>query len=270
MQPAELTADRFRGYPPLARQLAIEHLATLQQLPLALLPLLLRELIAYDWKFPAERRELDHQLAYLRAMPPDQLRICVQPFADLRLSPELEKVDWVDSPAEFSEKLTAYLWASHQIEAFRTASVEYVHKLNAAAPTEALPTHRLGMVIVGEGVSENRYPLFRKLRPLGVYYKNVDGANGKKILLDALADRAKAYPQPFAHWYIDGAANQPVPGVQVTCMSYAAMDQVRSMLVTKMRKVMQPGGGGPEVLRTMLAQMRPKNWGWQVPGMRPC
>ncbi|MBV8552174.1 MAG: hypothetical protein JOY54_12800 [Acidobacteriaceae bacterium] len=266
MQPGELTPERFSSYPPLAKQLATTHILLLQQLPLAFLPLLLREVIAYDWKFPAERRDLDNQFAYLAGLPADQLHTSMQPFAQLRLSPELGSVDWVNSPAQFSEKLTAHLWTTHQIEEFRTASVEYVHKLNAATPAEKLPTHRLSLIILGEGVTENRYPLFRKLRPQGVYLKNVNAQDGRRILLDAVAQRAAEHPAPFAHWYIDGATNDPLPRDGVTCMNYSSLGEVRATLVNKMRKVMQPGGGGPELLRTMLAQMRPEELGLQGTG----
>ena len=36
-----------------ARRLAVKHVALLRRLPLGFVPLLLRELIVYDWKFPA-------------------------------------------------------------------------------------------------------------------------------------------------------------------------------------------------------------------------
>jgi hypothetical protein len=55
----------------------------LRQLPLAFLPLLLREVIAYDWKFPAERKELDQQFEYLEAFSPQQLAQCMRSFADV-------------------------------------------------------------------------------------------------------------------------------------------------------------------------------------------
>jgi len=58
MLPSELTAGSFAGYPPEAQRLAIQQLALLRRLPLAFLPLLLRELIVYDWKFPLERADL--------------------------------------------------------------------------------------------------------------------------------------------------------------------------------------------------------------------
>jgi hypothetical protein len=68
MLPSQLTAGSFAKYPPEARQLATEHIALLRRLPLAFLPLLLRELIVYDRKFPAERTELNRQFRYLGAL----------------------------------------------------------------------------------------------------------------------------------------------------------------------------------------------------------
>src|SRR5947209_2912294 len=143
MLPSQLTAERFNTYPPQARKIAQAHIALLRQLPLAFVPLLLRELIGYDWKFPAERKELDNQFTYLNPLTPEQVQKEFAAFSQLRLSSELEQIDWVSTPAQFSEKLSAHLWATHQIDAFRTASVAYVHRVNAAAPSPALPVRRL-------------------------------------------------------------------------------------------------------------------------------
>jgi hypothetical protein len=55
MLPSNLKAEQFARYPPKARELAVAHLVTLQQLPLSFVPSLLREVIDYDFKFPAER-----------------------------------------------------------------------------------------------------------------------------------------------------------------------------------------------------------------------
>jgi len=260
MLPNQLKAAQFSGYPPLARQLAVNRVLVLQQLPLSFLPLLLREVIQYDWKFPAERKELDNQLAYLGSLSAEQLRQSMAPFAALRLPAQFERIDWVNEPVQFSEQLTAHLWATHQIDAFRRASVEYVHELNAATPPGPLPAKRLGIVLVGQGVERNTYRLFRKLRPQGVYFTRVSAENGRSILLDAVAARAQAHPIPFGHWYIDGGTEASSCG-GLTCVSYASLDTVRIALVGKMRKVMQAGGGGPEVLRTMLAQMKPQDLG---------
>ncbi len=192
MLPSELKAEQFKQYPTEARRIATTRIELLRELPPGFVPLLLRELIVYDWKFPAERKELDNQFVYLSSLPAERLQQEMAPFAQLRLSPALEQLDWVNAPASFSEQLTAHLWATHQMDAFRTASIDYVHKLNAAAQAEQLPVARLGIVTIGQGVRENRYPLFRKLRAHGVYFKNVRAENGRKVLLEAVAARAQA------------------------------------------------------------------------------
>src|SRR3954466_12126668 len=163
MRPKDIRREHFEKYPPEAKQLATVELHLLQTLPLAFLPLLLREIIAYDWKFPAERKELDQQFVYLQGMSPEQLRYAMASFERLRIPPKLEHLDWVNAPVQFSEQLSAHLWASHQIDAFRAASVEYVSGMNAAAPRELLSARRLGIVVIGSGVTETKYPLFRKL-----------------------------------------------------------------------------------------------------------
>jgi hypothetical protein len=258
MLPSQLKTEQFNRYPRQARQIATSQIALLRQLPLSFLPLLLRELIAYDWKFPAERKELDNQFAYLGSLSAQQITETMARFSQLRLSSELERVDWVNAPAQFSERFTAHLWATHQIDAFRAASVEYVHKVNAAAAAEQSPISRLGIAVIGQGVTQNKYPLFRKLRPHGVYFKNVRSENGLMILLDAVAERAAANRVPFGHWYIDGS-KQATACAGLTCVSYSSLDGVRTALLAKMRKVMQEPGAGPEMLRTMLAQMQPED-----------
>lgn len=259
MLPEQLTADSFRSYPPEARALAVAYVALLQQLPLTFLPLLLRELISYDWKFPAERSELDRQFRYLSRQSDGGRAQMLKPFSDLKLSPELAAVDWVDVPAGFSERLSAYLWSSHQIDAFRKASVDYVHAFNAAEPTPSSPLPSLAIVVAGKDASVDR-PLFRKLRSLGVHYTAIDPQPVAE-LVNLVAARAVANPKPFAHWYIDGAAALSAPA-DVTCVSYSALQPVREALLAKMSKVMAPGGGGPEVLQSELQRLTPSDIGF--------
>ena len=261
MLPSQLSAEKFINYPTEARSVAADHLVVLRQLPLCFIPLLLRETISYDWKFPAERRELDRQFAYLSAKSKDELQATMAGFTKLQLSPTLERVDWVDKPGEFSEQLTAHLWATHQIDAFRTASIEYVGKMNAAQPTQRIAGARLGIAIIGQGVDHTDAPLFRKLRPHGTFFTNVDPKDGRSMLLQHLLSRAVAKPESFAHWYINASAARIPASDALTSVSYAATEPIRNALVTKMREVMQPGGGGPEKLRTMLAQMTPQDLG---------
>src|SRR5436305_15132552 len=114
MTPKDLRTDHFDQYPPDARQLATSQLHLLQSLPLGFVPLLLREVIAYDWKFPAERKGLDGQFAYLTSLSPEALSRAMAAFSQLRLTAALEKTDWINSPAIFTEQLTAHLWTTHQ------------------------------------------------------------------------------------------------------------------------------------------------------------
>ena len=58
MLPSELKAEQFAAYRQEAKALASEHVGTFRELPLSFLPGVLRELIEYDYKFPAERRAL--------------------------------------------------------------------------------------------------------------------------------------------------------------------------------------------------------------------
>ena len=58
MQPHELRPESFSRYPPQGRAFAVKHLVVLQQVPLVLLPILLLEIIGYDWCFPVEQRIL--------------------------------------------------------------------------------------------------------------------------------------------------------------------------------------------------------------------
>ncbi len=89
MKPADLKAEQFDGYQPIARQTAIQYLSTLQQLPGSFLPFLLKEIISLDWKFPAEREELLLQLGYLQSLPAAERTREMEPFAQLRVIPEL-------------------------------------------------------------------------------------------------------------------------------------------------------------------------------------
>jgi hypothetical protein len=261
LSPAELKAEDFAKYPPEARQLAAGYVSLLKDLPLAFLPLLLREIVEYDWKFPIERRDLNRQLSYLHSLSASQRRAMLAGFAELKLSPSLEQVDWVGAPVRFSEQLTAYLWASHQIDSFRTAAVAYVQKLNAAMPSETLPMPRLGIVLIGQGVAENKYPLFRKLRPHGVFFKQVDPRDGLQAVLEVLARRARAHPAPFAHWYIDGDAAESVPAESISQVSYHSLAPVRAALLEHIQKIAQSNAPGPEALVAALAQMRPEDLG---------
>lgn len=256
----DLKPEQFSNYPPEARRLATKYVETFERLPLSFLPSLLREVIDYDFKFPAERKALERELRNLSSLSPEQAKAWLEGFSEIRISYQLESMDWVNAPAQFVEQLSAYLWTTHQLDAFRKAATEYADRLHAAAPADLPPVARLGITVIGQGVTTPDRILFRKLRTEGVYFSNVNPENGLGMLLDVVAARAKAHSAAYAHWYVDGgqeAAYDPV----LTCISYHALEPARAALSAKLRAEMERPGMGPEALRTLMAQMRPADLG---------
>jgi len=260
MLPSDLKPEQFNGYPPAARKLVTGYVGALQRSPLSFVPSLLREVIEYDFKFPPERKAIENELANLSSLSPEQMKEWFQEFAEIKVSTKLENVDWVNSPGLFVEQLSAHLWATRQLDAFRQAAMNYASRLQAVAAPEPPPVPRLGIAVIGQGADTHDEPLFRKLRAHGGYFSRVNPENGLEALLNAVAARAKAHPIPYGHWYIDGgreANHDPA----LTCVSYNALEPARAVLLRKMSGEIGKAGMGPEMLRTRLAQMRPADLG---------
>jgi hypothetical protein len=260
MLPSDLKPEQFRGYPPEAKKLVTRHLQALQQLPMSFLPNLLREVIDYDFKFPAERAATEKELVALSSLSPEQRSQWFHSFSAIEVSSKLDQLDWVSMPGQFVEQLSAYLWTTHQLDAFRKAAIEYADRLHQVVPPEAPPIPRLGIAIIGEGVDVPAEPLFRNLRPHGAYFSRVKPDNGLDQLLKAVAARADAHPLPYGHWYIDGGAASDHDPL-LTCVSYQDLEPMRSALLRKIRTEIAKPGMGPEQLRTFLAQLRPADLG---------
>ena len=265
MLPADLTFERFAGYPPEARKLAVAHLAALQKLPLAFLPSLLREVIDYDFKFPAERASIDGELDRLSSLSAEQRQEWFRAFSQFSLSPRLENFDWVNQPGQFVEQLSAYLWTTHQLDDFRKAATIYGDRLRSASAPETNSPRRLGIAVIGQGVDEFKAPLFRKLRKHGAYFSQVKPENGLDLLLAGVEARAKAHPAPYGHWYVDGGkAADHTPSLAV--VSYQALEPVRAALLGRMQAEIARPGMGPEELRTYLARLAPADFGMDKAG----
>jgi hypothetical protein len=262
MLPRDLKVEQWTSYPPQARALVVAHLDALRQLPLSFLPSLLREIIDYDYKFPAERAAIDRELANLSSLSPAQMTEWFHVFAQFSLSPRLESFDWINQPAQFVEQLSAYLWTTHQLDGFRQAAIVYGDRLQATKPPEAIPLRRLGIAVIGQGVAAYDAPLFRNLRPHGAYFAHVKPDNGLQLLLNAVAARAQAHPIPYGHWYVDGG-QQADHSPLLTSVSYQALEPVRAALLQKIQADIQRPGMGPEELRTHLAQLAPADLGME-------
>ena len=92
------------------------------------------------------------------------------------------------------------------------------------------------------------------------------GAAGVEELIALAQTRAAADPTPYAHWYVDGG--RPVPHTQpdgngrgLIGISYDSLAPVRAALLERMRHASASGNVGPESLRSLLAQLRPADFG---------
>ena len=260
MLPRNLQPENFTAYPPEARRVVLGHIDAIRQLPITFLPSLLREIIEYDFKFPAERAAIDTELATISALSPSQAKEWFEPFQSIAISSKLENFDWINLPAQFIEQQSAYLWSTHQLDTFRKAATDYGARLQAATKPQPLPAQRLGIAIIGQGVSTYDQPLFRNLRSHGTYFNQIKAENGLQLLLAAAATRAEAHPLPFGHWYVDGGAEANHSPL-LTCVSYQGMQPMRAALLKNIQSQIERPGMGPEELRTHLARMNPSDLG---------
>ena len=265
MLPTNLKAEHFAGYPPQARALVVAHLNVLRQFPISFVPSLLREVIEYDFKFPAERAAIDKELVHLSSLSQTQVKEWFQGFAQISLSAKLQDFDWINQPAQFLEQESAYLWSTHQMDAFRKAATDYGNQLQAAVPVEPIAVRRLGVAIIGQGVASYDQPLFRNLRKHGTYFNQIKPDNGVELLLAAAASRAKAHPIPYCHWYVDGGEAADRSSL-LTCVSYKGLEPARTALLKNIDAEISRPGMGPEELRTHMARLLPADVGMAAAG----
>ncbi len=265
MLPRELQADQFKAYPSEAKRRAVAHVELFRQLPISFLPGLLRQLIEYDYKFPAERLSIDKELAILNSLSAAQLGEWFHGFFQISLSPKLERLDWVNRPALFLEQESAHMWTTHQMDAFSAAATAYGDRLQAVMGVDKLPVRRLGIAVIGQGVASYDSQLFRNLRPHGTYFDQVKPDNGLEQLLTAVEERARRYPVPYGHWYVDGG-QAARPTTALTAVSYGALEPTRANLLKFMQDQIGRPGMGPEELRTNLARLLPADLGMDKDG----
>jgi hypothetical protein len=260
---APLQPVQFAAYPPQARKLAIDYLTLFNNLPPIFAAILLREIASYDWKFPAERSLIDRQLDFLHSMSDAQLTSTMSGFTSLPLTGELKNEPWASAPAEFSEKLTAYLWRVHQMDRFRELAETYQQQLVLARPDPQPATPRMCIVIVGKDANPGIINLFARLRAHGTYFTGVKLNSGLEEIFGPIESRVKAHPLPYAHWYVDGGKLRTTPAASgdikaLNTISYAELEGVRTALLQKASMARSSGTVGPEDLRSMMARLRPE------------
>ncbi|HTB96296.1 MAG TPA: hypothetical protein VK716_04760 [Terracidiphilus sp.] len=255
MEPRTLTQGNFRTYRPLAQKLACDHLELLRALPLVLGAVLLREVIDYDFRFPRERAVIDARFAFLEGLSDGDRSQLTSGFAGLTLDSSLIAEDWVRDPQKFEEDLSAFLWASKQHDPFRAVASKFAEELGKAAPPSAPAAPRWTVVVLGPELQREGYPLFRKLRPHGVFYPEVESDGGIASILEELTKRASTTKVDYGHWYIDGGRPEPIGQRGISRFSWTESEALREAVLQKAQGVMESGSGGPEMLRSMMA-----NW----------
>jgi hypothetical protein len=258
----------FALYPPQARALVISNAALLSRLPVVFQAILLRQILAYDWNFPAERRQVEDHLILLAGLPEPELKSHLKAFAEIKLNPAMERLDGSADPVGFMEQLTAWLWSSGQMEGFRAAAEEFAAFAAAGKSMNSPSRARLAIVVIGQGAQSADTALFRKLRPYGVYFDNINPTGGLEILLDTVSKRSDGQGKEtgertsfgYNHWYIDGGIAQPA-SIEVQ-ISYSQLQQQRALLLARVQKVIASGSAGPEALRSLLAKMTPQDIGF--------
>jgi hypothetical protein len=265
MTPGKLHVGSFAAYPPQAQALAIEHINAMKRLPLLLLAALLRQVIQYDWCFPAEREQLVRQLNLLGQLDATTFDSLVSPFAAIPLSSELSKFDYLNHPQQFSEKLTAYLWEQHLSDSYHSAAQMYYQYLDKALPQAQPVTPRWTIVVIGRGSQPTEYSLFRHLTPHGLLFTKLDPDGALEALSSEVIARAHQYPLAYGHWYIDGG--EPEAAIakdsHLATLSYARLvpAAMREFALLKdfTRRGTANGSVGPEAVASYLMGLSPED-----------
>lgn len=261
--PSQLSPASFANYLPQARMFAVAQLPLLKSLPLIFVAILLREISTYDWRFPAEREALQRQVDFLANL---SLQKRNEVFTDLRaifVAPELEATDWVDDPGGFIEKLTAHLWSTRNMDAFRAFAMSYQRQIEIAEPAPLPAVPRLGIVVYDPDGPLIQKPLFARLSRYGVTFSAIKKTDGWPALLEYASSRAKANTRKidtsFKHWYIDGGLADD--GRALASVSYTGIADARVKLLKVIQRAIGSGNMGPEGLRSALARMKPSEVG---------
>ena len=266
MLPPALTAASFARYPAKGRETAAANLALLSELPLPLCASILRQVSGFDWLFPAEQNVVTAQFGALAAMSQQQRAQTLAPFAALQVQPSLAQMDWVNDPKRFLEALTAYLWSSHQIDAFHAAATGYADAVRLDAANANSPIPRATFVIVSHELDKPGYPLFRKLRQQGVFFEDVPGELTTEQLNGWMRARTEKHPAILTHFYIDGAEPMPLTAEHLYTVSWSGVSRARQALLDRMHRIMNTPGSGPELARSELASLSPADLGMKNTG----
>ena len=171
-------------------------------------------------------------------------------------------MNWMAQPAQFIPELTAYLWSSAQINAFRTAT----NAVFAAVEVTPDSAARMVIVVLGQGAEIDLKRTLRKLRKYGVALTELKRETAVADIVDVLQRHRQDRDTPYAAWYVDGGVLHPQlahgfsqgRGVMV---SYADLEPLRKRVLGRMQATLASGGGGAEQMRTDLTETTTRDAG---------
>jgi hypothetical protein len=252
IQHGSIQPESFSSYPPEGKALAMQSIEILRQVPTPLLPVFLQELKTYDWQFPNEQLEIRRRLAFVQANPNS-----VSGFSRISVPPHFLKSENIAVPQRFVSEMSAYLWSSLQMDAYREAAAEFMRLYQAADKPIAPNVPRLVVLVIGQGATGSP-ELFQKLSSHGQIRTNVRVEGGVEAILDAVARRSANHPEPYAHWYIDGG--DPLPGVPDGCtrLAWPALASMNQRVLELIQSCIAKGSG-PEALQEQMAELPLRN-----------
>jgi hypothetical protein len=245
-----LSSASFANYPPQGKELAVSRLEALRQIPAALLPVFLVDLGAFDWKFPVEQQEIIKRIEFAEANPST-----LAGFRTIAVPADLDNSEKAADPQRYLAEMTAHLWSSLQMDAYRAAANQFVAMFAKAVEPVHPVLPRLVMICVGKDAQAPAYPLFSKLRKFGQMRTNVQAEGAAEALVERLHQRSASHPAPYSHWYVDGG--DPLPGSSakgVTQVSYPAVMPLNEQVLATMQSCID-AGTGPEVMHKELAKL---------------
>ena len=232
-------------------------------LPVPLAAIMMQQIARADRLFPVERFELDRMLGSLQPPRSSEVEKAVHGFASLRLSKEIRHLDWRQDPAGFVDKMTAELWASNQINAFREAAKRLVPPTQEIEDKDSERKPRCVVIVLDKRLLCTPGPsiLFNKLRPYGTFFPVAGDARGAEALRRWMMARTLTNPEPYAHWYLSGATvDQEYPDTIVS-LSYEGLRTTRTQVLTMFNRARQNLSGGPDGLRQALLYVTPEEMG---------
>ena len=151
----------------------------------------------------------------------------------------------------FTEQLTAHLWTTHQIDAFRAAAVDYIAKVEARPSPEAAADAPAGNRRRDRaGRAGQSVPFVPQAPAAGRLFHEVKHADGLGSLWRPSAKRAARIRCRTATGTSMADCGRRRRPDGVAGVSYAALSPVRAALQSRMQKLYEASVFDPEAFRT--------------------